>query len=128
VDGCGHRRRCRPRHVASPSVTLSCTNQLSVSRCTSHCNSAVVTVASIAELRPLTASGVVENKSRSFDVGCSLTCGAFELGQNDDQLRVETCEEWRALIFFALRLFRRLQLMGTVSAINISRYRRVVWT
>ena len=65
---------------------------------------------------------------QQLDLGCSLTCGAFQRGQKDDQLHVETCEESRALIFFALRLFRRLQLMGTVSAIDISRYGRVVWT
>jgi hypothetical protein len=65
---------------------------------------------------------------QQLDLGCSLTCGAFELGQKDVHVHVETCEESRALIFFALRLFRRLQLMGTVSAIDISRYGRVVWT
>lgn len=64
---------------------------------------------------------------QQLDLGCSLTCGAFEVVAKDDQLDVETCEESRALIFFALRLFRRLQSMGTVSAIDISRYGRAVW-
>ncbi len=57
-----------------------------------------------------------------LDLGCSLTCGSFELTEDGEGTHIETCEEATALIFFALRLFRRLQPMGSVGAIDINRY------
>lgn len=57
-----------------------------------------------------------------LDLGCSLTCGAFELLNLDGDLVIEKCDESRALIFFALRLFRRLQAVASVPAIDIGSY------
>ena len=57
-----------------------------------------------------------------LDLGCSLTCGAFEVRNVDGGLLLETCDESTALIFFALRLFRRLQTVASVPAIDIRKY------
>jgi hypothetical protein len=59
---------------------------------------------------------------RQLDLGCSLTCGAFERLDLVGDVVIEKCDESKALIFFALRLFRRLQAVASVPAIDIGLY------
>jgi hypothetical protein len=62
-----------------------------------------------------------------LDLGCALSCGSFEILQAEDGLSIETCGSELGLMFFILRLFRRLQRIGTVPAIDIGRYGRTIW-
>jgi hypothetical protein len=62
-----------------------------------------------------------------LDLGCALSCGAFEVVAPEDDLVIDRCDSEFALMFFVLRLFRRLQRIGTVPAIDISRYGRTIW-
>ena len=62
----------------------------------------------------------------ALDLGCALQAGSFEATYpgRDVELAMSTPET--ALIFFLLRLTSRLQALGTVSAIDISEYARVI--
>ncbi|MCH7812321.1 MAG: hypothetical protein IH958_06790 [Chloroflexi bacterium] len=57
-----------------------------------------------------------------LDIGCTLRCGAYELGENEQ--RVSAADT--TLIFFALSLLRRLQAMASVPAIQYEEYGRVL--
>lgn len=61
--------------------------------------------------------------NRTIDLGCALEGGAFErLDQNAGGQPLETSEPDLALMFFLIRLFRRLQEIGSVPAIDIEAY------
>jgi hypothetical protein len=58
-----------------------------------------------------------------IDLGCALRSGAFELKKTARKnCRVETTGRDEALIFFFLRMLSRLQSLGTVPALDISKY------
>lgn len=60
-----------------------------------------------------------------LDLGCALRDGAFEAGYRDGgAVELATSEPAGALMFFLLRLFARLQALGTVSAIDLAEYGR----
>jgi len=65
------------------------------------------------------------DKSERLDLGCVLQAGGFEV-HYDDPLGVEKSAEEEALIFFFLRLFARLQSLGTAPAIDVSEYAKVL--
>jgi hypothetical protein len=64
--------------------------------------------------------------ARSLDLGCALTGGSFEIGWRGVEATIDTSEPDSALIYFAMRLLRRLQAMGTVPAIVYSAYERSI--
>lgn len=57
------------------------------------------------------------------DLGCALEGGAFErLEAEDGQVTVEISPPDLTLMFFLVRLFRRLKKVGTAPAIDIAAY------
>ncbi len=64
------------------------------------------------------------DEKHRVDWCCALRDGGFELIENDDGLRMESWAGEDALVHFALRLFHRLQQMGTVPAIDIEEWTR----
>lgn len=76
---------------------------------------------------PLTEALVATTDSGRLDLGCALRDGAFEAAYGDDgTVQLGTSEPGAALMFFFLRLFARLQGLGTVSAIDLAEYGRVL--
>lgn len=68
---------------------------------------------------------------RAVDLGCALEGGAFEQLQPKDENSVgeiETAPADLTLMFFLVRLFRRLQTIGTAPAIDIEAYAPAVLT
>ncbi len=65
-------------------------------------------------------AGLPANKR--VDLGCSLQFGAFDAKYYDDRVPKIEKDEKNILIFFFLRLLSRLQILGTVPAIDISEY------
>lgn len=62
---------------------------------------------------------------RAIDLGCALEGGAFEqlLPKNEAAVgEIETAPADLTLMFFLIRLFRRLQTIGTAPAIDIEAY------
>jgi hypothetical protein len=57
-----------------------------------------------------------------IDLGCALKDGSFDIEWAGQSAAVAISEADGALMFFLLRLFARLQAMGTVRAINIAAY------
>jgi len=58
-----------------------------------------------------------------IDLGCALEHGAFDVIDRDtDPVDLAISDPESALMFFLLRLFSRLQLMGTVPAIDMNAY------
>lgn len=78
------------------------------------------------------AKTVVDNlikrpKIEQIDLICCLNYGSFSITYNDRlPSDVAYVDQDEALIFFFLELLRRLQLMGTVPAIDISEYAKVL--
>lgn len=70
--------------------------------------------AAAKQLRSLTGN-------RRIDIGCALASCAFDM-REDEKLDPEYSTDETALIFFVMRLFRRLQAMGTVVAADIDAY------
>ena len=60
--------------------------------------------------------------SSNLDVGATHLHGAFEIEWKGGLPDVTISEEDSGLIFFLLRLFQRLQLLGTVPAIDLAQY------
>lgn len=62
-----------------------------------------------------------------LDIGCVLECGGFEVvhGKRSKPL-VEVSHSETSLIFFFLRLLSQLQRMGTVPALDLAEYGRVL--
>lgn len=62
-----------------------------------------------------------------LNIGCALECGGFEaLYRPGSEPLVEISSTETSLIFFFLRLLSRLQAIGTVPAIDLSEYGRVL--
>lgn len=59
----------------------------------------------------------------TIDLGCALEGGAFErLEADDGQVSIDVSPADLTLMFFLVRLFRRLQKLGTAPAIDIEAY------
>lgn len=70
---------------------------------------------------------VTENQgSRALDIGCALEAGAFNIDWTNGNPAFGTSSPERSLIHFAMRLLRRLQLLGTVPAIDYSAYENAI--
>ncbi len=62
-----------------------------------------------------------------IDVGCSICNGSFSARYGiDGSITVDIAEQGRALIFFFLELLSRLQDLGTVVAIDLREYMKVL--
>ncbi len=59
-----------------------------------------------------------------LQLGCALKHGAFEALYAADTPQLEVSEDEGALLFFLLRLFHRLQLIGSPMAIDLREYTR----
>lgn len=60
-----------------------------------------------------------------LDLGCALRKGAFEVNYSDEAgVTMTTSGREGALLFLLLRLFARLQELGTVNAIDLDEYGR----
>jgi hypothetical protein len=58
-----------------------------------------------------------------LDIGCSLRHGTFDIDWTDgDSPKITFSEARASLMFFLLRLFGRLQALGTVPAIDLTSY------
>jgi hypothetical protein len=62
-----------------------------------------------------------------LDLGCAPADGAFEYSRDENGPGLETCTDDKALLFFAMRLFRRLQRIGTVPATDMDRWGQAAW-
>lgn len=58
--------------------------------------------------------------SKILNLGCSLTVGTFYINSESDRLQVSIADE--SLIYFFLKLFKELQKIGTVPAMDIDEY------
>lgn len=61
-----------------------------------------------------------------LDIGCALRHGAFDIDWNSGSPSVTRSEPDLSLMFFLLRLFGRLQAVGTVPAIDLVAYGRTL--
>lgn len=57
-----------------------------------------------------------------LDIGCVLQCGAFYLQYKNDSASIEASSKEKALIHFFLKLLGRMQMFGTVPALDFSEY------
>jgi hypothetical protein len=64
-------------------------------------------------------------EKQRIDLGCALQCGGFEVKYKRHYIEIEKSECNDALIFFFLKLLDRLQKLGTVPAMDVSRYGKV---
>ncbi len=65
-------------------------------------------------------------EKQRIDLGCSLRSGGFEVKYSRRYVNFESSKCDDALIFFFLRLLDRLQKLGTVPAMDISKYGKVL--
>jgi hypothetical protein len=65
------------------------------------------------------------NVSQRINLGCVLKRGAFEISYGKS-IVIKKSEDYDALIFFFLRLLTSLQRLGTVPAMDISQYEKVL--
>lgn len=61
-----------------------------------------------------------------IDIGCALSSGSFSIDYSTNSLSIEKSTKEEALIYFFLKLLIRLQQLGTVTALDISSYARVL--
>lgn len=62
------------------------------------------------------------------DIGCALDGGAFDATFDGQEIvSIDRAEPGLTLMFFLVRLFHRLQALGTAPAIDIRAYARDVW-
>ena len=61
-------------------------------------------------------------RTQKIDLGCVLRAGSFEASYNNAGIAYEFSERDHSLLFFFFRLLRRLQIIGTVPAIDILEY------
>lgn len=73
--------------------------------------------------QPLLHALADADADRHLQLGCAPKHGAFEALYEDD-LRLEISDEEGALMFFLLRLFHQLQLIGSPMAIDLREYSR----
>ena len=77
---------------------------------------------------PLQAILGSRTPDQQLDLGLALRAGAFEVPDPAEPSRLASCDDaGSALIFFALRLLKRLQDMATVGAMDLDAYTRAVW-
>lgn len=67
---------------------------------------------------------VGQPEAKRIDLGCVLDHGAFEISNESGNAEITTSSGKDALIWFAIRLFQRLQRLATAPAIDIERYGR----
>jgi hypothetical protein len=60
--------------------------------------------------------------ANAVELGCVATQGAWDCPLPPDQTEIAVADQEGALIFFLLRLFRRLQRVGTVAMIDVTEY------
>src|SRR4051794_29345509 len=60
--------------------------------------------------------------TNEMELGCVATQGAWDSPLPPDQTNMTVADQEGALIFFLLRLFRRLQRVGTVAMIDVAEY------
>lgn len=72
---------------------------------------------------PLLAALADGDAARQLQLGCAPKHGSFE-ALYEDELRLEVSEEEGALMFFLLRLFHLLQLIGSPMPIDLREYSR----
>lgn len=53
-------------------------------------------------------------------MGCALTVGTFYINSDNNKLQISNANE--SLIYFFLKLFKELQRVGTVPAMDINEY------
>ena len=58
--------------------------------------------------------------SNILNIGCSLTSGSFYINKEEGVIQISKPEE--SLVYFFLKLFKELQKMGTVPAMDINEY------
>lgn len=58
--------------------------------------------------------------NKILNLGCSLTVGTFYINSESDRLQISIADE--SLVYFFLKLFKELQKIGTVPAMNIDEY------
>lgn len=63
-------------------------------------------------------------KKERLDFGCALKNGAFTISYDKSEPQIETSISNDSLIFFFLNLLARLQIMGSVPAMNIAEYKK----
>lgn len=70
------------------------------------------------------AIGKTVGTDTQLDLGCSLRDGAFDIDWATGKPKVTRSEPAASLMFFLMRLFARLQGLGTVPAIDLAAYGR----
>ena len=63
---------------------------------------------------------------REMELGCVASVGAWDCPLPPDQPEIAVADQEGALIFFLIRLFRRLQQVGTVAMIDVAEYGSVL--
>ncbi len=66
------------------------------------------------------------NKDQRLDLGCIVNGGSFAVSWESGGPVVEKADKDAALVFFLLRLFHALQGLGTVAAIDYSKYAKAL--
>jgi hypothetical protein len=76
---------------------------------------------------PFVESILALAEQERLDVGCALACGGFSVNYDDNSKpKIEVSSAETSLIFFFLRLVARLREIGTVPALDLSAYGRVL--
>ena len=73
---------------------------------------------------PLVEALDVNDPAARLQLGCALKDGAFEAFYPADKPRLDVSENEGGLLFFLLRLFHQLQLIGSPMAIDLREYTR----
>lgn len=60
-----------------------------------------------------------------IDVGCCLQCGGFDI-RYGATVKIEKSKKDESLVFFFMRFLQRLQKLGTIPAMDISKYAKVL--
>jgi integrative and conjugative element protein (TIGR02256 family) len=76
---------------------------------------------------PLRQALTARNEDEPLDLGCVLRHGGFEAPNPSQPGSLAATGKETAVIFFTLRLLKRLQAMATVPAINYDAYAATVW-
>jgi hypothetical protein len=76
---------------------------------------------------PLRQALTARNEDEALDLGCVLRHGGFEAPDPSRPGSLAATDKETAVIFFTLRLLKRLQAMATVPAINYDAYAATVW-
>jgi Domain of unknown function (DUF6602) len=77
---------------------------------------------------PLRVALDARTDEERLDLGCAPSAGAFEYTRDDDgATELQACTTDKAMLFFLMRLFHRLQGIGTVPAMDINRWGNAAW-